>query len=327
MEKINSLFIINDANRIYRGLAFEQVLYLENIEQKKNNSFDKDTTLCLWRSLPAVVIGRNQNPFVESNYPFLKKHNIDFARRDSGGGTVYQDSENMNFCFINRQHTPIEKNLEILQGALLSLGIDTSIDEKNNVRYEGKKISGSAYRYAGGVQLHHFTLLLNTNLDILYKSIHPEYGCIIESVGIDSHRTEVANLLVSTKTIEEAIIHICDIDEIVYVNNSDMDEYNAALFTQEETRLRSKEWLMNKTPTFSIKTNVLEDAFDVIVKKGIIVEIIREKNKACIFQGELDIFGDIFNENKNSDRDLQKIDSNTTICDIIYNIKKDIIGG
>lgn len=45
--------------------------------------------LLIYRDEPCVVIGRNQNPWKEINFPALKKVGIPFIRRRSGGGTVY----------------------------------------------------------------------------------------------------------------------------------------------------------------------------------------------------------------------------------------------
>ena len=51
---------------------------------------NQDTPLLLlYRDSPCVVIGRNQNPWVEVNFKALRAANVPFIRRRSGGGTVY----------------------------------------------------------------------------------------------------------------------------------------------------------------------------------------------------------------------------------------------
>ena len=45
--------------------------------------------LLIYRDRPCIVIGRNQNPWKEVNFPELHRANIPFIRRRSGGGTVY----------------------------------------------------------------------------------------------------------------------------------------------------------------------------------------------------------------------------------------------
>lgn len=49
----------------------------------------QEPLLLIYRDEPCVVIGRNQNPWKEVNFPALRRANIPFIRRRSGGGTVY----------------------------------------------------------------------------------------------------------------------------------------------------------------------------------------------------------------------------------------------
>lgn len=49
----------------------------------------QEPLLLIYRDKPCVIIGRNQNPWKEVNFPALHRANIPFIRRRSGGGTVY----------------------------------------------------------------------------------------------------------------------------------------------------------------------------------------------------------------------------------------------
>lgn len=49
----------------------------------------QEPLLLIYRDEPCVVIGRNQNPWKEVNFPALRRANIPFIRRRSGGGSVY----------------------------------------------------------------------------------------------------------------------------------------------------------------------------------------------------------------------------------------------
>lgn len=73
------------SNCIFTNLAFEEHLFTK--------VFPKSTIpiLLLWQNHPTVVIGRFQNPWLETNVKFARDNDINIARRISGGGTVYHD--------------------------------------------------------------------------------------------------------------------------------------------------------------------------------------------------------------------------------------------
>ena len=47
--------------------------------------------LFVYRNGPTVVLGRNQNPWKQCRMEGLGEHGVALVRRNSGGGTVYQD--------------------------------------------------------------------------------------------------------------------------------------------------------------------------------------------------------------------------------------------
>ena len=56
-------------------------------------------TVCGWAVIFAsyMVIGKNQNPYVELDLDFIRAEGIRVARRITGGGAVYHDMGNVNF--------------------------------------------------------------------------------------------------------------------------------------------------------------------------------------------------------------------------------------
>lgn len=93
------------------------------------------TVLFLYTNRPCVVIGRNQNPWLEVNLPLLhslanQQHGpssasgVDLVRRRSGGGTVFHDEGNVNFSVICPPATfDRNKHAEMVVRALRSLGV------------------------------------------------------------------------------------------------------------------------------------------------------------------------------------------------------------
>jgi lipoate-protein ligase A len=57
--------------------------------------------LFLWRNSPTIIMGKHQNPWKECRVQKLEEDGVILARRQSGGGCVYQDLGNSVFSFIN----------------------------------------------------------------------------------------------------------------------------------------------------------------------------------------------------------------------------------
>ena len=63
------------------------------------NHLDLDETILFpYYCKPKVEIGRFQNAEVEVNHDYLKEHDIQLVRRDTGGGAVYCDQGAVNVC-------------------------------------------------------------------------------------------------------------------------------------------------------------------------------------------------------------------------------------
>lgn len=323
---IDKFFILNKPISIYKGLAFEQVLLLEQtklIEKKASRNttdFSKTNntkcTVFIWRSLPAIVLGRNQNPLVECNLKYLRQKSIDLARRDSGGGTVFQDSYNLNFCVISVNEDRIQRNLQTITDTLKTLGIECTIDNKNNIRLGENKISGSAYRYSKNIQLHHFTLLLSSNLDLLHNSLTPSKKLSIISKGIASCRTTVTNLGLEVSTVLSAFLQTCNVskNKIEYINEQDIEKYNRVVFNKELLRLQDSKWIYRRCPEFNIEINYDSVIYLLSIVHGNLISILEKETKQVFWKGKMDFFSNLFRENSTNDKN-----------DIIKNILKQII--
>ena len=62
-----------------------------------------DETLFFWRNDPCVVIGRNQNSWLECDSLYMEEHDIRLVRRYTGGGAVYQDPGNLNYSWFTHE--------------------------------------------------------------------------------------------------------------------------------------------------------------------------------------------------------------------------------
>jgi len=123
-----------------------------------------------------VVMGRNQDVFSEVDIIFCGTHTIPVFKRLSGGGTVYHDSGNLNYCFMSNRvpgESPLSNNFLLpIVKVLADLGVNVEIGKRNDLWLPGgNKVSGTASHIGKTRILHHGTLLYDTDLDMLGKSL------------------------------------------------------------------------------------------------------------------------------------------------------------
>ena len=112
--------------------------------------------LFLYRNRPSIIIGRNQNPWLEVNLALLNASShlpeteppglgaVDLVRRRSGGGTVFHDEGNVNWTIIcpSSKFTR-DKHAEMVVRALRSCGVDRArVNERHDIVLDQGKRSG-----------------------------------------------------------------------------------------------------------------------------------------------------------------------------------------
>lgn len=214
--------VINDSTNPYYNLALEEFLL-------KNDSITEDL-FYVWRNDKSIVIGRNQNPFLEVDMDYVLKNKIPIVRRISGGGTVFQDLGNINFTFItnnisehlNNYHYFLDPVIKILN----NLGLKTYFVEKSHIYLEHKKISGNAQSYYKNKVIHHGTLLFDSNLEILSLCLKPRYDNqnVIKSVmakttniksylNLEAETSEFMEYLLSNVFVDDYRSHIMELSD------------------------------------------------------------------------------------------------------------------
>ena len=153
--------------------------------------------ICMvWHNSQSVIIGKHQNAFAEINYPFTKAQNIPVIRRISGGGAVYHDLGNLNFTFIKRTKKDNQVDFgqftSIIVGFMQSIGIEVNVNKRNSIFIGNDKISGHAEHIFHDKVLHHGTLLFDTDLEMLTKSLEPYKK--YEGKAMPSVRSSVCNI-------------------------------------------------------------------------------------------------------------------------------------
>lgn len=246
--------LVSDTHNPWFNLATEEWIFRDMDPEVE--------TLFLWRNRRCVVIGRNQNPWVECNLAKMQTDDVILARRTSGGGAVFHDLGNTNFTFLSpREGYDRKMNLAIVLKALARFGILAEASGRNDIvvmREDGpRKVSGSAFRETKDRAFHHGTLLLTADLGRLqdYLTPHPKK---LESKGRPSVRSRVMNLselapeldhlTASRALIEEFQAHYggrCEVERLEPARLELLPDLRATF-----EKLSSWEWRFGHTPQF-----------------------------------------------------------------------------
>ena len=150
--------------------------------------------LYLWQNKNTVVIGKNQNPWLECRTSLLEEENGKLARRLSGGGAVFHDLGNLNFTFIMcKEDYDLEKQLAVIQTACAIAGIQAEKSGRNDILADGRKFSGNAFYQNRTHAYHHGTLMVDVDKDKLGRYLSPPKAKL-EAKGVASVRSRVVNL-------------------------------------------------------------------------------------------------------------------------------------
>ncbi len=248
MKNLRTVVLRSDSLNPHYNLATEEWLFRKRTEDQ--------FVLFLYRNAPSVVIGRNQNPWLELDLPQCDRQTVQFARRISGGGAVYHDEGNLNYSFIMpRPLYDPTTHLEIIVEVLQSYGIQASINARHNILAADCKLSGTAFMLSGPTALQHGTLLVAADLDVMAAVLTP--ACTeIQTKTVRSVPAKVINLRqlqhdLTTDDVEKRLAeqfrkHYGGRGGIKTLNQATRD----AAFATHLAKHQSYRWLYGRTPAF-----------------------------------------------------------------------------
>lgn len=237
--------------------------------------YPKDEYFFMWQVEPTVIFGRNQLIENEVNMEFVKSHNIQYYRRKSGGGCVFADYSNIMFSFITPHFNKdfvFDTYLSRVVNVLKGLGLNAEFSGRNDILVDGRKVSGNAFYQVNNRSVVHGTMLFDTDMSMLVRSITPDNEKLI-SKGVESVRSRVMNLKEKlTIDIEEfkAVMKKNLSDEDIVLTPADL----VGIAKIEEGYLR-EEFIFGKNPKYALirkgrcAAGTIEAAFEL--KNNIIV--------------------------------------------------------
>lgn len=263
-DPIRQVFI-SQSTDVFSNLALEDWIY-------RNHDFDHKHLLLLWRNDPTVVIGRHQNPWTETNLPFLRQESINLARRNSGGGTVYHDLGNINCTFFTRRaEYNRRKNLDIICSAIKRISeLNVSVNKRDDIVVDDTlKVSGTAAKLGPNNAYHHCTVLVDVNECVLHDALNSQ-ATDIETRATQSVRVPVRNLRRADPSLNVDLLQESLGWEFLRTNMDGVDCGLKAAYNQRGFQLirpeedwfpglekiredfQSHTWIFGKTPNFKV---------------------------------------------------------------------------
>lgn len=247
------LFVDNqNITKPQTNLAIEEYLLRQNqIEEP---------LLLFYVNEPSVIVGRNQNTIEEIDQDYIEANGIHVVRRLSGGGAVYHDLGNLNYSFITNGRSQLHNFAAFLQpviDTLNGLGVNAEMGGNSDIVLDGKKLSGNAQYSTPLRMFNHGTLLFDTDVTEMLKSLNPRQ-LKIESKAVQSVRSAVTNIRsvvpkgVTIETFKTKLLQgIFGQNEIPQYELSSSDWNNIQQLREE--RYANWEWNVGRSPNYNVQ--------------------------------------------------------------------------
>lgn len=267
--------ILSKKNNPFQNLATEEHLL-------KNFSED---VFFLYINSKSIVVGKHQNTLSEINYKFVEHNHIPVIRRLSGGGTVFHDPGNINFCFITSgakgELVNFKKYTTPIVEFLKSIGIDAHFGGRNDILIEGCKVSGNASHVFKNRVMHHGTLLFNSQLKSLTQALKND-PLKFKDKAVKSVRSKVTNIYEHLIEPKEVDTFVNELSQFIVDNYScrkyDLSDDDYKIVDKLVTeKFNTWEWNFGYSPKYELKKRIKSESnrrFEITLKvnKGVITE-------------------------------------------------------
>jgi len=242
--RVNSLH----SQCIYHGLGYAQ------------NGRSPNTIVLAQPETPYICVGHFQDPLTELNINYCRENNLPVIRRQTGGGAVYIDDNQLFVQWIFQPKSiphKVENKFALFMEPMIEtykfFGIDAYAYGRNDVHVNGKKIVGTGAARIGNAEVitGNFIADFNSNhmvgaLNLPGKSMRSEVG-----KGMNEYISSMSAELDVVPNFEEIkAVYKMKCKEIHGMDFFDDDFTKKELWhiAQQDEKLSSDSW------TFSIKS-------------------------------------------------------------------------
>ncbi|KAF5295514.1 hypothetical protein FQR65_LT19893 [Abscondita terminalis] len=251
-------------------------------EAAKRMGMDVESVVLSDNDRPEFI---NQNLFAEINVPKAEEDKVTIIRRNTGGGTVFQDMGNICYSLILNSDDPkkvgYEEVLKPIIDFLNQKGVKAYFSGRNDIEVDGAKISGNAKLEYKNKILQHGTLLYNVDLSKLGNYLNVNQ-LKIKHKKVTSIRARVTNIIdylenkISTQDfMQELINYYQKNNELKLIEFSNEDETKIQKLMNE--KFMKKEWTYSKNSDFELMNEeYLESKGLIQVRMNVHEKIIKD---------------------------------------------------
>lgn len=135
----------------YHNLALQKYLF--------DNIPDNSMIFMLWKNNDTVILGNQQNAYMECTLSRFEIEHTYLARREMVGKAIFNDLGCLNFAFFLYQNNyNIINQVNVIYQALRQLGLPIYLDENSEIMLSSARITDSTYFTAQGKCIHSGTI-------------------------------------------------------------------------------------------------------------------------------------------------------------------------
>lgn len=213
-----------------------------------------------------VVVGKNQVIENEVNLDFLRDNHIDIYRRPTGGGCVYADHRNTMFSIITKRkdkNFSFKTYLSRVIDSMALLNVNLTFSGRNDILYDGKKISGNAFLQNKYGMLIHGTFLYDCDLETMVRAITPSDEKLV-SKGIQSVSSRVTNMKPYLNGMSQQSL-IKHFENTMTNQTYELTEKDIKIIHKMAEKYASPSWIYQKQPPYTkqLKKRISGGLFDI----------------------------------------------------------------